>query len=169
LQEVYNLAEPGAEWIICRHRPQSARNGDGWKNANLRTELGRIYIRAGLKVPPKPWNNMRASRATELAEDYPGHVAAAWLGRTEEIANAHYRQVLPEHIAKAITGNGVMPPMMPPAAVPPRTDSQTENSPSPQLVLTQKETAACDGMQPSSMEAAGFQSGSRKPLNSSSL
>jgi hypothetical protein len=35
--------------------------------------------------------------------------------------------------------------------------------------LCKKKTAARDCVQPFSMEAAGFQSGSRKPLNSSSL
>jgi len=163
LQEVYDLAEPGMEWIICRHRPKSVRNGDGWKNANLRTALSRIYVRAGLKVPTIPWNNMRASRATELAEDYPGHVAAAWLGHTEEIANAHYRQVLPEHIEKAISDGGVMPPVMPLAAVLPGMDPQAEKQPSSQLEAAQKETAARDGVQPSSMEAAGIEPASCCP------
>ena len=57
--------------------------------------------RAGFEPWPRAWNNLRASRATELAEEFPGHVAAAWLGHTEEIANAHYRQVLPAHFDKA--------------------------------------------------------------------
>ena len=36
------------------------------------------------------------------AEQFPGHVAAAWLGHTEEIADAHYRQVLPDHFERAM-------------------------------------------------------------------
>lgn len=63
--------------------------------------LHKIIRRAGFEPWPRAWNNLRASRATELAEDFPGHVAAAWLGHTEEIADAHYRQVLPSHFDKA--------------------------------------------------------------------
>ncbi len=101
LEECWDAAEPGAVWIIAKHRPLSVRNGDGWRGANLRTMLHKIIRRAGFEPWPRAWNNLRASRATELAEDFPGHVAAAWLGHTEEIADAHYRQVLPSHFDKA--------------------------------------------------------------------
>ncbi len=101
LEECWDAAETGAVWIIAKHRPLCVRNGDGWRGANLRTMLHKIIRRAGFEPWPRAWNNLRASRATELAEDFPGHVAAAWLGHTEEIANAHYRQVLPSHFEKA--------------------------------------------------------------------
>jgi len=35
---------------------------------------------------------MRSTRATELIEDYPAHGVNAWLGHTEAVAMAHYRQ-----------------------------------------------------------------------------
>ena len=132
LVECWELAEPGVEWVIARHRPKSVRNGDGFRGANLRTTLRKIITRAGLEVPPKAWNNMRASRATELAEQFPGHVAAAWLGHTEEIANAHYRQVLPEHFEKAssgITESGVMPQALPHGDDSGRVEPQGEDEP----------------------------------------
>lgn len=44
---------------------------------NLRTQLQRILKRAGLTAWPKLWQNLRATRATELADRYPAHVAAA--------------------------------------------------------------------------------------------
>jgi integrase len=62
-------------------------------NSNLRTQLLRIIKRAGLTAWPKLFQNLRASRATELAAEYPGHVAAAWLGHSNKIADDHYRQV----------------------------------------------------------------------------
>jgi hypothetical protein len=34
-------------------------------------------------------------------EDFPGHVAAVWLGHSEAVANEHYRQVTDEHYARA--------------------------------------------------------------------
>ena len=42
----------------------------------------------------KPFQNMRASRATELVAIYPAHVVNAIMGHTEAVAMAHYRQVL---------------------------------------------------------------------------
>ena len=36
---------------------------------------------------------MRSTRATELIEIYPAHVVNAWMGHTEAVAMAHYRQV----------------------------------------------------------------------------
>ena len=61
----------------------------------------RIIAQAGLKLWPKLYVNLRASRATELVEHYPGHVAADWLGHTEAIADEHYRQTTTEHYTRA--------------------------------------------------------------------
>ncbi len=60
---------------------------------NLRTQLTRIIENAGLEPWPKLWQNMRASRATELAAEYPAHVAAAWLGHSTAVADRHYWRV----------------------------------------------------------------------------
>ena len=62
-------------------------------NANLRTQLERILKRAGVPEWPKLFQNLRASRATELAAEFPAHVAAAWLGHRTLIAQKHYWQV----------------------------------------------------------------------------
>ena len=56
-------------------------------NANLRTQLMRIIKAAELTPWPKLFQNLRASRATELAAEHPGHVAAQWLGRSNAIAD----------------------------------------------------------------------------------
>jgi len=71
-------------------------------NANLRTQLIKIIRRAGLKPWPKLFQNLRATRATELADEYPTHVAADWLGHSATIADKHYRQTTAEHFAKAV-------------------------------------------------------------------
>ncbi len=157
LEACWEAAEEGAEYIIAKHRPKSVRNGDGWKNANLRTMLAKVFKRAGLELPPKPWNNLRASRATELAEQYPGHVAAAWLGHTEEIANAHYRQVLPAHFEKALKTEIVMPQMMLSEAVSGSIEPQAQKSHLTQVVTVQEKTATCDSMQPFRLEAGGIE------------
>jgi integrase len=71
-------------------------------NANLRTQLCKIIRRAGLKPWSKLFQNLRATRATERADEYPTHVAADWLGHSTRIADKHYRQTTAEHFAKAI-------------------------------------------------------------------
>ena len=43
---------------------------------------------------------MRSTRATELIEEYPAHVVNAWLGHTEAVAMAHYRQTTGKAIDK---------------------------------------------------------------------
>lgn len=49
----------------------------------------------------KPFQNMRATRATELADQFPSHICAKWLGHTERIADEFYRSVTDEHYSRA--------------------------------------------------------------------
>lgn len=58
LEAVFDQAEPGATHVISRHRLGSA---------NLRIQLQRIMDRAGVKPWPRLFQNMRASRETELS------------------------------------------------------------------------------------------------------
>ncbi len=81
------------QFVITRYRDA---------NANLRTQLCKIIRRAGLEPWPKLFQNLRATRATELADDYPSHVAADWLGHSATIADKHYRQTTETHFARAI-------------------------------------------------------------------
>jgi integrase len=62
-------------------------------NANLRTQFERIIKRAGLKPWPRLFQNLRATRATELVAEHPAHVAAAWMGHSQLVARKHYLQV----------------------------------------------------------------------------
>jgi hypothetical protein len=71
-------------------------------SGNLSTRLRKYTQRAGLSPWPRTWQNLRASRATELADLFPGHVASDWLGHTDQIADRHYRTVTEEHFEKAI-------------------------------------------------------------------
>ncbi len=92
LLEVFEEAEPGAEYVITRYRDSSC---------NLRTQLMRFIQRAGLKVWPKLWHNMRASRETELAEQFPIQTVVAWIGNSVSVASQHYLQVTDEHFERA--------------------------------------------------------------------
>jgi len=71
------------------------------EHTSIRYGVDRIIRMAGLKPWPKLWNNMRASRETELAESYPIHVVCAWIGNSQRIAAKHYLQVTDEHIQRA--------------------------------------------------------------------
>ena len=55
----------------------------------------------------KPFQNMRASCATDFADLFSSHVCTEWLGHTEQIANAHYRQVTETHFQKATENSNI--------------------------------------------------------------
>ena len=95
LEAVWDAADVGAVHVItrCRH-----------DNANLRTQLGRILRVAKVKPWPKLFQNLRASRATELAAEHPSHVAAAWLGHSTVVAAKHYWQVTDADFEQATNG-----------------------------------------------------------------
>ncbi len=88
LDEAFEQAEEGAFYVITRYRDATQ---------NLRTQLERIILKAGLKAWPKLWQNLRATRATELvAAGWPEYKVCKWLGHTEGIAKKHYWQVTDE-------------------------------------------------------------------------
>jgi integrase len=81
LMEVFEEAEAGTEYVITRYRED---------NQNLRTQLIRIIKNAGLLPWPKLYQNLRASRETELYSQYPIETACAWIGNAPEVAVTHY-------------------------------------------------------------------------------
>ena len=70
---------------------------------NVNPQLGRIIKRAGLKVWPKRWQNLRATRATELEREFPSHVVTGWCGHTERIAEQHYWMTTEDDFKRAST------------------------------------------------------------------
>ena len=65
---------------------------------SLGSFIEKTATRAGIVLWVKPFQNMRSTRATELIEVYPAHIVNYWLGHTEAVAMACYRQ----------TGTGVL-------------------------------------------------------------
>jgi integrase len=100
LQELWDSLPEGSPDRVFTRFPDG--NGTG---LNLRTQFNRYCERAGVVPWPKPFQNMRASRATELADMFPSHVCAAWLGHTERIADTFYRSVTDAHFQRAIQGD----------------------------------------------------------------
>lgn len=92
LEQAFEEAADGATFVIARYRSS---------DTNLRTGLIRILDRAAIPVWPRPFHNLRSSRETELANEFPIHVVCEWIGNTPEVARRHYLQVTEEHFKKA--------------------------------------------------------------------
>ena len=92
LLAAYEEAKQGTQYVITRYREPGL---------NLRTKLIRILTKAGLTPWPKLWQNLRATRQTELAKDWPGHIVCAWMGNTQAVADEHYLQVTDEDYSRA--------------------------------------------------------------------
>jgi integrase len=86
-------AEPGSEYVVNRYRSATQ---------NLRTQLHRIIRRAGLTPWPKPFQNLRSTRETELGETFPIQAVCAWIGNSEAVARDHYLQVTEAHFQRAV-------------------------------------------------------------------
>ena len=92
LRQAFDLAEEGDRYIFPREITSAT---------NLRTGLEGILKKAGVSPWPKLFQNLRASRETELCQDHPLHVVAAWIGNSPTVAIGHYLQVLDSDWDKA--------------------------------------------------------------------
>jgi integrase len=97
LDDAYDLAAEGDVFCITKYRSQ---------DTNLRTQFQKILRRAEVEAWPRLFQNLRSSRETELAEEFPLHVVTAWLGHTPKIATTHYLQTTEKHYAKAVAEGG---------------------------------------------------------------
>lgn len=111
---------------------------------NFRTRFTKIIKRAGLEPWPKLFQNLRATRQTELVDTYPAHVVCDWLGNSQAVANKHYLHTTEEHfeqVRKAAHKAAQYP------------SESTENA----GISQQPETAAIHENQAFSLENADFQ------------
>jgi integrase len=95
LEDLFESAPPGAVHVITRYRDAGQ---------NLRTTFEKIIDRAGLLSWPRLFQNLRASRETELAGKFPLHVVAAWIGNSTPVAAKHYLSVTDADFDRAIGG-----------------------------------------------------------------
>jgi len=91
LAELWDQTPEGTVYVLPRIRQLT----------NVNPQLGRIIKNAGLSVWPKRWQNLRASRATELRRHFPEEVVVDWCGHTETIAMDHYWMTLEDDYQKA--------------------------------------------------------------------
>jgi integrase len=133
LEEVFDAAEPGEEFVITRYRE---------RNSNLRTQLERIIRKAGLEPWEKTFQNLRATRATELvSEGWPEYKVCTWLGHTEAVAKRHYWQTTDDDYRRA-AGNSSNPKLGP-------------NSKPVQISVQQAGATGCNGMHDQETAKAG--------------
>ncbi|MGN6725260.1 MAG: hypothetical protein ACTHLZ_05050, partial [Tepidisphaeraceae bacterium] len=71
-------------------------------DANVRTQLARIAKAAGIRLWGKPWQNMRATRETELIERLNLKEACTIIGNSEIVALQHYQMLRPQFMESAI-------------------------------------------------------------------
>jgi hypothetical protein len=90
LRDVFELARAGATYAIVAHRGE-----------NLRTTALKIIDKAGAAPWPRLFQNLRSSRETELAREFPMHVVCDWIGNTEKVAMKHYLQTTDAHFDQA--------------------------------------------------------------------
>ena len=74
------MASEGAEFVQTRYGAFD----------NIGTTGKKIVESAGLVAWEKLFQNLRASRETELMEFYPAKDVSAWLGNSEPVAMKHY-------------------------------------------------------------------------------
>jgi len=95
LRDAFESAPDGAEFVIRDPDKRAMR-------VNLATEFKRIIKRAGVVVWPKLWQNLRASRETELMARYPLKDVCTWIGNSPAVAMQHYAMAQSEHFERAI-------------------------------------------------------------------
>ena len=100
LEKAFEMAPDGAEFVVDARFRKGALGPAGWLDSNLRTTCLKIIRRAGLQPWPRVFQNLRASRETELVETYP----VGWLGNTSKVAMQHYLMTTDEHIDAAVRG-----------------------------------------------------------------
>ena len=114
LEEFY-LEPDGGEFVIATNDRSSSKN--------LRTVFEKILRKAGVDPWPRLMQNLRSSRETELANEYPIQTVTAWLGNTPKVALENYLQVREEDFTKAI---GTMPQKQSPNSAAPALRNTSE-------------------------------------------
>ncbi|WP_144059914.1 tyrosine-type recombinase/integrase [Rhodopirellula sallentina] len=83
---------PTSPFVINRYRRS---------DQNLGTTFLKILTRAGVEPWPRLFQNLRASRETELMARYPAKDVASWLGNSVPTAMKHYAMATDEAFAAA--------------------------------------------------------------------
>ena len=148
LSELFDTAAAPASYIFPEFRRRT-QGPHGLRNANLRTQLERYILLAGLKPWPKLFSNLRRSAAIDLAMRFPAFAVSEWLGHTEAVSEAFYLRITPELQAQAAQYTRLEPPedaarkAAQQVTEPSGILRKSPNSPSPQCTAVQHLTTPC--------------------------
>ena len=142
LQDCFELAEDGTEYVVTQYRKM---------DTSYSTLLKKKLRAAGLPTWPKPWQNLRSTRETELVERFPIHVVCAWIGNSQVVAQKHYLQGAEDHFSKAVQ-NPVQQ-----IAETPRDDSQGVLGEDQKSLVLQGVASDCDFSQETLMGDEGLE------------
>jgi integrase len=92
LMRAKEMAPAGAELVVSRYGPKN----------NVGETMKKIIKRAGLEQWPKMFQNLRATRETELIAVYPIKDVASWLGNSAPIAMKHYAMTMQSSFERAV-------------------------------------------------------------------
>ena len=87
------MAAEGTEQVVTRYRDASQ---------NQRTTMLKINRRAGSEPWERVFQNLRASRQTELNQQHPSDVVCDWLGNTEAVASEYYLRTTESDFQRAL-------------------------------------------------------------------
>ncbi len=91
LRDAFEAADDGAVSVVQWNR----------SHESVTTLLRKRVEKVLGSCRPKPCQQLRSTRRTELDEQFPSHVVNEWLGHDSKTAEKHYQQVTPEHLSKA--------------------------------------------------------------------
>ena len=83
LEELFSVSAEN-EYVINLYRDPET---------NIGTQFARIARKAGVQKIPRPFDNMRATRATEIYCEHGAYLESQWVGHTAKTAHEHYIQV----------------------------------------------------------------------------
>lgn len=101
IERAFDAARDGQEYLI---ENKSMRRR--CCSVSLRKHFLGLLDRAGVEPWPRLFHALRGSAETDLAQRFPIHVCAAWLGHSPKIATEHYLSVTDDDYRKAINGIG---------------------------------------------------------------
>lgn len=110
-----------SEFVINRYRRP---------DQNLGTEFARIAKRAGLEKIPRPFDNMRASRAMEIDAEFGAFYESKWLGHSQRVADKCYKHSRSADFQRAIGDQtGIRNPEEKPETENPKDDQKDSDCP----------------------------------------
>ena len=71
------------------------------ERSNLGTQFARIAKKAGIGTIPRPFDNMRASRSTEIYAEFGAKKESLWIGHSVKVAFENYLMVTDDDFAVA--------------------------------------------------------------------